>query len=93
MLHCPSCRKGGFKNQHAVTMHMSQPSSGCNTWVNNLIQLHDSLTLSSLASYTCSYTTSDSESSVAPMDVDQDFGDLNSFLDTTKFNTHKYIHG
>ncbi|KAI6138406.1 hypothetical protein BKA82DRAFT_4366524 [Pisolithus tinctorius] len=24
-------------------MHMSQPSSGCNTWVNNLVRLHESL--------------------------------------------------
>jgi len=44
MPHCPSCRKGSFKDQHAVTMHMSQPTSGCNTWINNLISIQKSVT-------------------------------------------------
>ncbi|KAI6019708.1 hypothetical protein F5J12DRAFT_904126 [Pisolithus orientalis] len=43
MPHCPSCGKGGFQSHSAVAMHMSQPSSGCNTWVNNLVCLHESL--------------------------------------------------
>ena len=43
MPRCPSYRKGGFKDQHAVMMHMSQPTSGCNTWVNDLVSIQESL--------------------------------------------------
>lgn len=43
MPRCPSCGRGGFKDPHAVAMHMSQPTSGCNTWVNNLVHLQESL--------------------------------------------------
>ncbi|KAG1838044.1 hypothetical protein DFJ58DRAFT_734059 [Suillus subalutaceus] len=33
---CPSCGKGGFKNDVAVARHMSQPRSGCSTWLQDL---------------------------------------------------------
>ncbi|KAG2133031.1 hypothetical protein DEU56DRAFT_757250 [Suillus clintonianus] len=36
---CPSCGKGGFKNDVAVARHMSQPRSGCSTWLQDLICL------------------------------------------------------
>ena len=42
MPRCPSCGKG-FKSKNSVAMHMSQPRSGCNTWVNNLVRIHESL--------------------------------------------------
>jgi hypothetical protein len=53
MPRCPSCGKG-FKDPTAVANHMSQPASGCNTWVDNLVSLRDSLRP----------TTTSSESSV-----------------------------
>ncbi|KAG1884486.1 uncharacterized protein F5891DRAFT_971192 [Suillus fuscotomentosus] len=34
---CPSCGKGGFKDDVAVARHMSQPRSGCSTWLQDLI--------------------------------------------------------
>ncbi|KAG1865732.1 hypothetical protein C8R48DRAFT_747731 [Suillus tomentosus] len=34
---CPSCGKGGFKDDVAVAWHMSQPRSGCSTWLQDLI--------------------------------------------------------
>jgi hypothetical protein len=40
MPRCPSCGKG-FKDPTAVANHMSQPASGCNTWVDNLVSLTD----------------------------------------------------
>ena len=40
MPHCPSCSKG-FKDAASVAMHMSQPTSGCNTWVNDLVCLQE----------------------------------------------------
>ena len=43
---CPSCGKG-FKHHTAVANHMSQPTSGCNTWIDNLISLNDNLPASS----------------------------------------------
>ncbi|KAG1800382.1 uncharacterized protein HD556DRAFT_1430435 [Suillus plorans] len=36
---CPSCGKGGFKNDVAVARHMSQPRSGCSTWLQDLVCL------------------------------------------------------
>jgi len=42
MPHCPSCGKG-FKSESSVAMHMGQPRSGCNTWINNLVRIHESL--------------------------------------------------
>ncbi|KAG1865025.1 hypothetical protein DFJ58DRAFT_714811 [Suillus subalutaceus] len=33
---CPSCGKGGFKNDVAVARHMSQPRSGCSMWLQDL---------------------------------------------------------
>ncbi|KAG2144334.1 hypothetical protein DEU56DRAFT_910688 [Suillus clintonianus] len=36
---CPSCGKGGFKNDVTVAHHMSQPCSGCSTWLQDLICL------------------------------------------------------
>ncbi|KAG1776684.1 hypothetical protein EV702DRAFT_1198056 [Suillus placidus] len=34
---CPSCGKGGFKDHIVVARHMSQPRSGCSTWLQDLI--------------------------------------------------------
>ncbi|KAG1899631.1 uncharacterized protein F5891DRAFT_1189439 [Suillus fuscotomentosus] len=42
LLECPSCGKGSFKDHVAVARHMSQPRSGCNTWLQNLICLDES---------------------------------------------------
>jgi len=42
MPRCPSCGKG-FKSKSSVAMHMGQPHSGCNTWINNLVHIHESL--------------------------------------------------
>ncbi|KIK31858.1 hypothetical protein CY34DRAFT_102635, partial [Suillus luteus UH-Slu-Lm8-n1] len=39
--YCPSCGKK-FKDHSSVTRHMSQPLSGCNTWLDDLIQLKQS---------------------------------------------------
>lgn len=36
---CPSCGKGGFKNNVAVAHHMSQPRSGCSMWLQDLVCL------------------------------------------------------
>ncbi|KAG1834477.1 hypothetical protein EV424DRAFT_1468577 [Suillus variegatus] len=36
---CPSCGKGGFKDDIAVARHMNQPRSGCSTWLQDIIQL------------------------------------------------------
>jgi len=41
--HCPSCGKQ-FKDHSSVARHMSQPRSGCNTWLEDLIQLRESTT-------------------------------------------------
>lgn len=43
MPRCPSCGKVGFANHEAVARHMSQPKSGCSTWSDNLIRLHEEL--------------------------------------------------
>jgi hypothetical protein len=43
MPRCPSCGKVGFANHEAVARHMSQPRSGCSTWSDNLIRLHEEL--------------------------------------------------
>ena len=42
MPHCPSCGKG-FKDNVFIAMHMSQPTSSCNIWVNSLIHLQQEL--------------------------------------------------
>ncbi|KAG1819134.1 uncharacterized protein BJ212DRAFT_1446237 [Suillus subaureus] len=39
--YCPLCGKK-FKDHSSVTRHMSQPLSGCNTWLDDLIQLEQS---------------------------------------------------
>jgi hypothetical protein len=39
--YCPSCGKK-FKDHSSVARHMSQPLSGCNTWLDDLIQLEQS---------------------------------------------------
>ncbi|KAG1867088.1 hypothetical protein C8R48DRAFT_599969, partial [Suillus tomentosus] len=39
--YCPSCGKK-FKDHSSVAHHMSQPLSGCNTWLEDLIQLRQS---------------------------------------------------
>ena len=46
---CPSCAKG-FKDAASVAMHMSQPASGCNNWVNDLVRLREVLDLPSITS-------------------------------------------
>lgn len=38
---CPLCGKAGFRDQVAVARHMSQPHSGCSTWLQDLICLQD----------------------------------------------------
>jgi hypothetical protein len=43
--HCPSCGKQ-FKDHSSVARHMSQPRSGCNSWLEDLIQLRESTILS-----------------------------------------------
>jgi len=40
---CPSCGKGGFATHNAVSRHMSQPRSGCSTWFDNLVRIHEDL--------------------------------------------------
>ena len=40
---CPSCGKGYFKDAASVAMHMSQPTSGCNNWINDLVHLQEEL--------------------------------------------------
>ena len=47
MPHCPSCGKGYFRDAASVAMHMSQPTSGCNNWVNDLVRLQEELDLPS----------------------------------------------
>ncbi|KAG1753541.1 uncharacterized protein EDB91DRAFT_1285700 [Suillus paluster] len=42
-LQCPSCGKDGFKTDTAVARHMSQPRSGCNSWLDELIWLKSHL--------------------------------------------------
>ena len=41
---CPSCGRGGFKDHVTVAKHMSQPHSGCNSWLDNLVRIQDHLT-------------------------------------------------
>lgn len=36
---CPLCGKDNFKDHGAVARHMSQPRSGCSTWLQDLIRL------------------------------------------------------
>ena len=43
MPRCPSCGKGGFTSPKAVSRHMSQPKSGCSTWFDNLVRIHEDL--------------------------------------------------
>jgi hypothetical protein len=45
LLQCPSCGKDGFKTDTAVARHMSQPRSGCNSWLDDLIRLKAHLPL------------------------------------------------
>ncbi|KAG1884144.1 hypothetical protein F4604DRAFT_1919983 [Suillus subluteus] len=40
--HCPLCGKE-FKDHTSVARHMSQPRSGCNNWLDDLIQLNSNL--------------------------------------------------
>ena len=44
MPRCPSCGRGGFKDHVAVAKHMSQPHSGCNSWLDDLVRIQDHLT-------------------------------------------------
>jgi hypothetical protein len=43
MPRCPNCGKSGFANHEATARHMGQPRSGCSTWSDNLIRLHEEL--------------------------------------------------
>ena len=43
---CPSCGKDGFKTHATVARHMSQPRSGCNTWLDDLIRLKSHMPVS-----------------------------------------------
>ncbi|KAF8425727.1 hypothetical protein L210DRAFT_3421137 [Boletus edulis BED1] len=79
MPRCPSCGRGGFKDHHAVAMHMSQPKSGCNTWVNNLVHLQESLALPSSAGRPRRDATPDA---TVPMDIDQEFPPPDSLADS-----------
>lgn len=44
MPRCPSCRRGGFKDHTTVAKHMSQPRSGCNSWLDDLVRIQEHLT-------------------------------------------------
>lgn len=46
MFQCPSCGKGGFKDDIAVARHMNQPRSGCSTWLQDIIQLQTDYSMS-----------------------------------------------
>ncbi|KAG1812038.1 hypothetical protein EV424DRAFT_1473622 [Suillus variegatus] len=46
MFQCPSCGKGGFKDDIAVAHHMNQPRSGCSTWLQDIIQLQTDYSMS-----------------------------------------------
>ena len=74
---CPNCGKGGFKDHVAIGNHMSQPTSGCNTWVDNLISLRDYLQVSSSSAPVALYPTPSSRDSNQPAlenDMDVDIG-------------------
>ncbi|KAG2134508.1 hypothetical protein DEU56DRAFT_913696 [Suillus clintonianus] len=43
MFQCPSCGRGGFKDEVAVARHMNQPRSGCSTWLQDVIRLDESI--------------------------------------------------
>jgi len=43
MPRCPSCGKGGFATHNAISRHMSQQKSGCSTWFDNLVRIHEDL--------------------------------------------------
>jgi len=43
MPRCPSCGKGGFATHDTISRHMSQLRSGCSTWFNNLVRIHEDL--------------------------------------------------
>jgi hypothetical protein len=64
MPQCPSCGKG-FKDPTAVANHMSQPASGCNMWVDNLVSLTDNFRC-----HTDSNTVDSHFEMVDQMDVD-----------------------
>ena len=75
MPHCPNCGKGGFKDHVAIGNHMSQPTSSCNTWVDDLISLWDYLQVSSSSTPVTLYSTPGSRDSNQPawendMDID-----------------------
>jgi len=36
---CPSCGKGSFATNNAISRHMSQQKSGCSTWFDNLVRI------------------------------------------------------
>lgn len=39
MFQCPLCCRNGFSTHEAVARHMSQPRSGCSTWIEEVIRL------------------------------------------------------
>ena len=63
---CPNCSKGGFKDHVAVRNHMSQPPSGCNTWVDDIVSLWDYLQVSSSLAPVALYPTPSSQDSNQP---------------------------
>ncbi|KAF9218728.1 hypothetical protein BS17DRAFT_770498 [Gyrodon lividus] len=61
---CPNCAKGGFKDNTTVANHMSQPTSGCNTWVYDLVHIHEALKLA----HSDTHNSTTSQTNV-PMDI------------------------
>ena len=71
---CPSCGKGGFKDNTAVANHMSQPTSGCNTWIDNLVSLHDNIDPRAQAAHCPApvFVPQSNSKDLAGMDIDTD---------------------
>ena len=71
---CPSCGKDNFKDHSAVARHMSQSSSGCSTWLQDLICLHSA----SVQARTANSMDIDHEPNIPDIDSELDgpgFGD------------------
>ncbi|KIM57296.1 hypothetical protein SCLCIDRAFT_28909 [Scleroderma citrinum Foug A] len=63
MPRCPSCGKGGFNSHEAVARHMGQPRSGCSSWLDNLVNIHEDLLGRSRDGHNSSCTTSTGDGS------------------------------
>ncbi|KAG1906233.1 uncharacterized protein F5891DRAFT_1182460 [Suillus fuscotomentosus] len=71
---CPSCGKDNFKDHGTVAQHMSQPRSGCNTWLQDLIRLR------SASVHTTANSMNTDEPNIPDIDSELDgpgFGDWN----------------